>query len=104
MTVTDRHLSILAVVALLMVVVTVVLYGTERSRARDFEKGALLIPQGLELDNVAKLTLKEKDKTLSLVRQGRGFAIVQSSNYTADTKGAVWIANSGVVAKRSSEQ
>ncbi len=86
MTVTNRHLSILATVALLMVVVTVVLYGTERSRARDFEKGALLIPQGLELDNVAKLTLKEKDKTLSLVRQGRGFAIVESNNYPADTK------------------
>lgn len=86
MIVTHRHLSSLAIVALAMAIITALLYGIRRSPTLDYQRGALLIPQGLELDNLAKLTLKEKDKTLSLVRQGQGFAIVQSSNYPADTK------------------
>jgi parvulin-like peptidyl-prolyl isomerase len=85
MTVTNKQLSILAGVALVMVAVTVALYRTRRTPRTDAQKGALLI-QGLELDKVAKITLKDKDKTLGLARRGKGFVVVESSSYPADTK------------------
>jgi len=85
MTVTARQLSVLAVVALAMAVVTVVLYGVDRTPRTEFEKGALLI-QGIDLEKVGKIALKEKDKTLSLVQGARGYTVAESSHYPADTK------------------
>jgi len=85
MTISNRQLTTLAAVAAVLVVLTVVLYGTDRTPRPDVQKGALLI-QGLELDKIAKIALKDKEHALTLARQDKDFVVVESNNYPAATK------------------
>ena len=85
MTVTNRQLSTLAIVAAALVAVTVALYGIDWSSSPDFEKGALLI-QGLDVGNVAKIVLARKDKAVTLARARDGFVVAERSNYPASVK------------------
>jgi hypothetical protein len=85
MTVTDRHLSILAVVALVMVVITGFLYGVDRTARTTVQEGALLV-QGLDLEKVQRISLSEKEDALTLARGKNGFVVTDSHNYPAATK------------------
>ena len=85
MIVTNRQLSALAVVAIAMTVVTILLYGVERKPRSEFQKGSLLI-QGLDVGKIAKITLAKKDKSVTLVRAGAGFAVAEQNKYPAAVK------------------
>jgi parvulin-like peptidyl-prolyl isomerase len=85
MTVSNRQLSILAVVAVAMLLVTIVLYGVKCEPEAEFQTGALLV-QGLEPDKVAKITIKKGDDTVTLERTDAGFAVAERDAYPASVK------------------
>ena len=87
MTVTNRQLSILAGVAAVLVVVTLLLYGIERKPAVDAQKGALLI-QGLDLDKVAKVSVSKEDTTVTLEKKGKSYVLAERKGYPASIKKA----------------
>lgn len=81
----ERQLGILAVVAAVMVAVTVVLYsGSSTPRSR-FESGANLI-QGLAPEKIGTISIKKGDKTITLVRQGTDFVLKEKHDYPAAFK------------------
>jgi len=85
MTVTDRRLSILAVLAGIFLLATVLLYSVERKPAVSAQKGATLV-QGLDLDKVAKVTIAKKDKTVTLEKKDAGYTVAERKNYPASVK------------------
>jgi len=87
MTVSNRQLVILAVVAAVLVTVTVLFYGIERKPAGDLQEGALLV-QGLDLDKVAKITVTKKDTTVTLEKKGKSYVVVERKGYPASIKKA----------------
>lgn len=82
---TERKLSILAVVAVVMVLLTVALYSGGEAVVTGFEKGQLLV-QGLDPARIGKITAKRGDTVTNLQRQGSGFVVVERSNYPAANK------------------
>jgi len=85
MTVSNRQLSVLAIVAVVMAALTLAVYSIDRTPRSQFQKGALLI-QGLDVGKVAKITIAKKDKTVTLARSEDGFTIGERNNYPASTK------------------
>ena len=85
MLVSTRQLSILAIVAAGMVVLTAVLYTVETSGGAGAQQGSLLI-QGLELANVATITITKKDDSTTLDRSQDAFVVADRSNYPASLK------------------
>jgi len=80
---TDKKLSIMAIVAAAMIAVTVVLYVGWSSGDGDFTRGVLLI-QGLDLDAVDSITVTADGKeTVTLSRKGKGFVVAERQNYPA---------------------
>jgi len=81
MVLTDKKLSILAGVASVSLVVTVIVYsGGFFSSARDFASGSLLI-QGLDPKTVSTITIDQGGDSLTLQRTKDGFAVAQRQNY-----------------------
>jgi len=86
MVLTDKKLSILAGVAGVLFLLTVIVYsGGLFSSARDFESGLLLI-QGLDPQNVSRITIDQGEESLTLQRTAEGFTITQRQGYPASTE------------------
>lgn len=82
---TNKQLTILMIVAVVMVLVTVVLHVGIRSPAGDFVSGSLLI-QGLDTESVNKIVIASKKNTVTLVRRGEGFVVKERDDHPASTK------------------
>jgi hypothetical protein len=85
MIVTDRQLAILGVVACVLFVATILLYGVERKRAVEAQRGALLV-QGLELGEVASVKVSAKDKSVTLEKKDGKFVVAERNGYPASVK------------------
>ena len=86
MVLTDKKLSILAGVAGVLLVLTVIVYsGGFFGSARDFESGSLLI-QGLDPQKVSRITIDKGSDSLALQRTDEGFTITQRQGYPASTE------------------
>ncbi len=81
----NRQTFVLLIVAVVMVVVTGVIYSHKPTRGDAFESGAPLI-QGLALEKIHEIIIKEGKQTATLIRQGDGFVVVERNNYLASTK------------------
>ena len=81
MVLTDKKLSILAGVAAVMLVLTVVFHSSSLFESDgNFTSGSLLI-QGLDPTGVSTITLAQGGETLTLQRTSSGFAVKQRQNY-----------------------
>lgn len=79
---TNKHLSILGVVALVMIILTMVVT-TERSSEGDgFVRGSYLV-QGLDPQRVHAIYLERQGRALELKRSGEGFRISDKGGYPA---------------------
>jgi len=85
MVLTDKKLSILAGVAGVLLVLTVIVYSGGFGSARDFESGSLLI-QGLDPQKVSMITIDKGSDSLTLQRAAQGFTITQRQGYPASTE------------------
>jgi len=85
MIITDRQLAILAAIAGILLIATVLLFGTERGPAVEARKGALLV-QGLKLDKIARITVTSKDKSVTLEKKGDGYVVADRKDYPASVK------------------
>jgi len=85
MVLTDKKLSILAGVAGVLLVLTVIVYSGGFGSARGFESGTLLI-QGLDPQKVSRITIDKGDESLALQRAAEGFTITQRQGYPASNE------------------
>jgi len=85
MVLTDKKLSILAGVAGVLLVLTVIVYSGGFGSARDFESGSLLI-QGLDPQKVSRITIDKGSDSMALQRTAEGFTITQRQGYPASTE------------------
>ena len=86
MVLTDKKLSVLAGVASVLLVVTVIVYsGGFFGPARDFESGSLLI-QGLDPQKVSKVAIDQGDDSVVLQRTGKGFVMTRRQGYPASAE------------------
>jgi hypothetical protein len=82
---TEKRLSILAAVAVVMLAVTVVLYSRPTGRKGMSAAGGPLI-QGLEPKNIGKIVIKSGKGTVTLQRGKSGFTVAEKGGYPASTK------------------
>ena len=81
MVLTDKKLSILAGVAGVLLVATVIVYsGGFFGSSRAFKAGSLLI-QGLDPQKVSRITIDQGGETLALQRTAEGFVVTQRQGY-----------------------
>ena len=85
MMITDRNLAVLAGLAGVLLVATVLLYGVERKRTVEAQKGALLV-QGLGLGEIASISIKSKDKSVTLEKKDGEFVVSERNGYPASVK------------------
>jgi len=85
MTVTNKQLQTLGIVAAVLLVLTVVLYQTGGGPSREFVRGTPLV-QGLALKDVHAIKVREGDKAVTLERAGKGFTVKEKGGYPASTK------------------
>jgi len=81
----NRQLIIVAVVAVVMVGVTVVLHTSETASKGELVRGAFFI-QGLDLEEVHKITVEHGKDTVTLERTRAGMVVVEKDNYPASAK------------------
>jgi len=80
---TDKKLSIMAIVAAVMIALNVVLYvGWPSAGGGGFKRGTLLI-QGLDLDKVSSISITGDKDAVTLARKGEDFVIAERQNYPA---------------------
>ncbi|NQT87613.1 peptidylprolyl isomerase [bacterium] len=84
MTVSNRQLQCLGIAAGILLVLTILLY-QGGNPARPIEAGALLV-QGLDVESVAKVTVRKGDDTVTLARGKTGFVIEEKNSYPATNK------------------
>jgi len=83
---TNRSLAIVAIVAAVMLIVTVILYSPTGSSARGFAKGSLLI-QGLDPGKIGAIEIAKGDDAATLTGDGKGaFTVQEKSGYPASVK------------------
>jgi hypothetical protein len=80
MTMTNKKLALLAVVALGMLILTVVLYSGEKKPAGDFVSGTPLV-QGLAPEKVHSIRIRKGDSTITLERKDDTFVLVEEQMY-----------------------
>ncbi|MBN1257810.1 MAG: DUF4340 domain-containing protein [Planctomycetes bacterium] len=84
MIITDKNLGMLALVAAIMLIITLVMYSGGYTPQINFEKGAPLI-QGLDPAQVATVKLNQAGLTVTLLSDNdKGFTIEERGNYPAD--------------------
>jgi len=81
----NRSLTILACLAVVLAVVTAVLYSPGRAGKRTFARGALLI-QGLDPAQVDSIVIRKGSDTVTLKRGATGFLLAERQDYPASTK------------------
>jgi len=81
----NRSLTILACVAVALVIVTVVLYSNRGGRNVGFVGGSLLI-QGLDPAQIATIVVTKGDTTVTLNRRSEGFVLMEKHDYPASAK------------------
>jgi hypothetical protein len=82
----NRQLGTIAAVAVVMLVVTIVLYGSGPEAPKtDFAPGRVLI-QGLDPAKVHRIIVKAKDNAVTLVRVGDRFTVEEKDRYPASNE------------------
>jgi len=81
----NRQLIIVAVVAAVMVVVTVILHTSETAPQGELVRGAFFI-QGLDLKEVHKVVVEHGKDTVTLEQARAGMRVVEKDNYPASAK------------------
>ena len=82
---TNRQLGIVGAVALVMLVITIVLYSGSGASRSDFVSGTPLI-QGLDTGQIHKVVVKSGEKTVTLTGTSKGLVVEEKSNYPASVK------------------
>ncbi|MFP4029265.1 MAG: peptidylprolyl isomerase [Candidatus Brocadiia bacterium] len=80
--ISNTKLAILAVVAAVLVVVTVLLYADQGKTPTRFESGTPLIP-GLTPEKVSTVVINDGNDVLTLQKNEEGFVVVEKDNYPA---------------------
>ena len=79
---TNRRLALLAAAAVLMAVLTTLLYTAGPGPRRGFVAGSPLI-QGLAPEKIQTILIKHADATVTIKREGDGFVLPQKAGYPA---------------------
>jgi len=79
---TNRKLLVLAVVAAVLVVFTVILYSDFGGSRVEFNAGVNLI-QGMDPGKIHSIVIKSGDDTVTLKRRDEGFTVVEKDDYPA---------------------
>ena len=81
----NKSLSILGIVAVVMVVLAVITSKMTQTGSGTV-KSAFNLVQGLDPARIAKIVITEKDKTLEVIQQGGKFVVAEKDNYPASIK------------------
>jgi hypothetical protein len=80
---TNKQLTILAIVTVVMVLATVLMHVGTGDTSSDFVSGAMLI-QGLDPESIHKIVIKSKSGTVTLTRkEDAGFVVGERNDYPA---------------------
>jgi len=82
---TNKQLATLALVAVVMVVLTTVLYTPRRSKTGEFQSGAVFI-QGLAPEKIKAIVIKDAEDTVTIEHKDDGFVIAEKDNYPASVE------------------
>ncbi len=82
MKITNQRLTGLGITAFILVILTTVLYLPKNEKGRDVREGSLLI-QGLDMSQIAKVTVKSSDGLVTLGRENDLFLIAERGGYPA---------------------
>jgi hypothetical protein len=87
MKLTDKTVAILGGAALALLVITFMMYSTEKKMTTTFAKGTPLV-QGISPESAAKIVVKKGSDTVTLVAnpQTKGFSVSEKAGYPAELK------------------